>query len=227
MAGATLAVPLLREGRVIGVFSVGTSRPGALGERDERILTTLASYAAVAIENARLYEQARHLAITDGLTGLLNHRAFRQSLEQELERSKRYDVPLSVIMIEIDKFKRYNDTYGHLRGDEVLRQVARILEKEHRKQVDIVARYGGDEFMILLPHTTKEAAVEAAERLRLAVQVTPFIVGTAITAVTLSLGVASYPQDGDTTDALVDAADGHMYVAKQGGGNAVSEAASP
>ncbi len=220
--GATLAVPLLREGRVIGVFSVGSARPGSLGDRDQRILTTLAGYAAVAIENARLYEQARHLAVTDGLTGLLNHRAFHQTFDQELERSKRYALPLALIMIEIDKFKRYNDTYGHLRGDEVLRLVARILDKEHRQQVDIVARYGGDEFMLLLPHTSKAAAADVAERIRRTVEVTPFIVGTAITTVTLSLGVAALPDDGDTTDALLDTADRRMYAAKHAGGNAVA-----
>jgi diguanylate cyclase (GGDEF)-like protein len=221
LVGATLAVPLFREGKVIGVFSVGRTRPGALGERDQRVLTTLAGYAAVAIENARLYEHARYLAITDGLTGLLNHRAFRQALDQELERTKRYALPLSMIMLEIDKFKRYNDTYGHLRGDEVLRLVARVLEKEHR-QVDVIARYGGDEFMIFLPHTAKEAAGEVAERIRRAVESTPYVVDTQVTSVTLSVGVATYPEDGDTTDALVDAADRRMYAAKESGGNSVT-----
>ncbi len=220
--GATLAVPLFREGRVTGVFSVGTTRPGALGERDQRTLMMLASYAAVAIENARLYEQARHFAVTDGLTDLLNHRAFRQALDQELERAKRYALPLALIMIEIDKFKRYNDTYGHLRGDEVLRLVARVLEKEHRKQVDVIARYGGDEFVLFLPHTAKAAAAEVAERIRRAVESTPYIVGSEVTSVTLSLGVAAYPEDGDTADTLVDAADRRMYAAKVSGGNAVA-----
>jgi len=221
-SGAVLAVPLIWEGRVTGVFSVGSATPGALSDRDRQLVTTLAAYGAAAIENARLYEQARHLAITDGLTGLLNHRAFRQTLEHELERSKRYGVALSVIMIEIDRFKRYNDTYGHLRGDEALRRVAGLLEREHRKQVDIVARYGGDEFVICLPHSTKPAAAEMAERVRHAVEATPFIIGTDVASVTLSLGVAAYPDDGSTWAELVDVADRRMYAAKRSGGNAVA-----
>jgi diguanylate cyclase (GGDEF)-like protein len=220
--GATLAVPLVREGRVIGVFSVGTTRPGALSERDERILTTLAGYAAVAIENAQLYEQTRRLAVSDGLTDLLNHRAFREALTREVQRAHQHGHPLSLIMIEIDKFKKYNDTYGHLRGDDVLRLVARVLEKEHRGLSDIVARYGGDEFILALPNTPKTAAAAMAERIRRAVDTSPLIVDGKVTSVTLSLGVAAYPEDGDDTDDLVDSADRRMYTAKESGGNSVA-----
>lgn len=222
---ATVALPLLREGRLIGVFSVGTADPGRLDARARHTLTTLAGYATVAIENARLYEQTLALAATDGLTGLANHRAFIQTLDQELERARRYAMPLSVIMIEVDRFKRYNDTYGHLRGDDVLRMVARILEKEHRRHIDFVARYGGDEFMVLLPHTSRANAAYVAERIRHAVADAPFIVGREITAVTVSLGVAAFPEDGDTTITLIDAADHRMYAAKQGGGNSVTASA--
>jgi diguanylate cyclase (GGDEF)-like protein len=220
--GPALAVPLMREDTVVGVFSVSVDQPGVLGERDTRILTTLAGYAAVAIENATLYERTRDLASTDGLTGLLNHRAFWQALTGELERAKRYALPLSLIVIEIDRFKRYNDRYGHLRGDEVLRLVARALVKEHRKQIDTAARYGGDEFTLLLPHTDKAGAAAVAERIRLTIEATPFIVGAEITSVSVSLGIAGYPEDAETADALLDAADRRMYVAKHSGGNAVA-----
>jgi len=192
-------VPIMSQGRVIGLINVELIEP-RLTAADLDLLTTLAGYAAVALEKAQLYEQTQELATTDGLTGLLNYRAFWLALQHELERSMRYGLPLSLIMIEIDKFKRYNDTYGHLRGDEVIRLVARILKHEHRAHIDLVARYGGDEFMILLPHTQKVTAAEIAERIRRAVEATPLISEANVASVTLSLGVASYPEDGKSTD---------------------------
>jgi diguanylate cyclase (GGDEF)-like protein len=221
----TLALPLLRDGQLVGVFSVGTTDPDRLGERGRGTLNTLAGYAMVALENARLYEQTRLLASTDGLTGLANRRAFVQALEQELQRSRRYALAFSVVMIEIDRFKRYNDTYGHLCGDDALRVVARTLEREHRRQIDLVARYGGDEFIVLLPHTPRGVAADVAERIRRTVEGTPFIVGRDIESMTVSLGVAAFPEDADTAIAIIDAADRRMYAAKQGGGNAVAAAA--
>jgi diguanylate cyclase (GGDEF)-like protein len=218
--------PMISHGEVVGIISIEVIEP-TLTPADLDLLITLAGSAAVALEKAHLYEQTHALASTDGLTGLLNYRAFWEALERELERSMRYGVPFSLIMIEIDKFKRYNDTFGHLRGDEVLRLVARVLRQEHRAQVDIVARYGGDEFIILLPHTSKGAAAETAERIRAALEATPLISDLKIASVTLSLGVASFPDDGKSADALVEAADRSMYSAKKRGGNAVATANSP
>jgi len=218
--------PMISHGEVVGIINIEAVEP-TLSPADLDLLITLAGSAAVALEKAQLYEQTRALASTDGLTGLLNYRAFWEALERELERSMRYGVPFSLIMIEIDKFKRYNDTFGHLRGDEVLRLVARVLRQEHRAQIDTVARYGGDEFIILLPHTPKRAAAETAERIRSALEATPLISNLEIASVTLSLGVASFPQDGKSADALVEAADRSMYSAKKRGGNAVATANSP
>ncbi|OLE13879.1 MAG: hypothetical protein AUG93_00685 [Armatimonadetes bacterium 13_1_20CM_4_65_7] len=216
-----IAVPLISEGRVIGVFNLESTRRGAFGQRDLHILTALAGYATIAIENARLFEKTKRLAITDGLTELFNHRYLHEALERTLERCRRDEQPLAVIMLEIDSFKRYNDTYGHQRGDDVLRIVADVLRKGSRAS-DIVARYGGDEFMIVLPNSSKDTSSEIAERLRRAVEAYPFLLGESIvTSVTLSVGVAAFPDDGDTVDALVDAVDRAQYTAKRSGGNKV------
>lgn len=216
-----IAVPLISEGRVIGVFNVESSRRAAFGQRDLNVLTTLAGYATIAIENARLFEQTKVLAITDGLTELYNHRYLFEAMERALERCNRDGQPLGMIMLEVDKFKRYNDTYGHRRGDQVLRIVADLLRKGSRTS-DFVARYGGDEFMIVLPNTSKDTAHEIAERLRRAVEAYPFLLDESIiTAVTLSVGVAASPDDGETVDAIVDAVDRAQYTAKRSGGNKV------
>lgn len=219
-----LVVPLIAEGKVIGVFNVGSARLAAFGPRDMHLLATLASYAVIAIQNARLYEQARRLAVTDGLTELYNHRYFYEALERTFERSRRDGQPLALIMLEIDRFKHYNDTYGHKCGDDALREVAGLLRRGSRPS-DIVARYGGDEFMVVLPGATRSAALEMAERLRRSVESHPLIPaeGT-IATVTISVGVAAYPEDAQAVGSLVEAVDQAQYVSKRLGGNRVQAA---
>lgn len=164
-------------------------------------------------------------AITDGLTGLYNHTYFHQRLEEELGRSERYGRPLSLIMVDFDDFKVYNDAYGHLEGDRVLAKVARLLADSVRK-IDIACRYGGDEFAVIMADTGAEAAVAAAERVREAVAglgcSSPPIGADPITPLTVSVGVAAYPQHGRTRAELIKAADAALYLSKGRGKNVVT-----
>ncbi len=216
-----VAVPLIMKGKVVGVFNVESTRLQAFGPRDVKLLSALAGYAIIAIENARLFEQTKRLAITDGLTELYNHRYLHEALERALERCMRDGKPLALIMIEIDNFKWYNDTYGHRQGDEVLRTVADLVRRGSRTN-DLVARYGGDEFMIILPENSKDGALEIAERIRRMVEAYPFMLGdNRVTSVTLSVGVAATPEDGTSVEALIEAVDRAQYAAKRSGGNKV------
>lgn len=229
MVTQVASAPISRRGVVAGVITIESVEP-VLASADLELLTTLAGYATLAIENARNYEEARTLATTDGLTGLPNRRMLWGAFERELARAIRYNAPLSVIMVEVDHFKLYNDTHGHLRGDEALQQVARLLAQQHRANVDVVARYGGDEFVTLLPQTGKAEAAAVAERIRRAVAGAGLggpgagaAPGT-LALMTVSLGVATFPEDGGTIEALLRAADRSMYDVKAAGGDAVAVA---
>lgn len=218
MVTQVASAPITSRAGIIGVISVESIEP-VLASVDLELLTTLAGYATLAIENARHYEEARILATTDGLTGLPNRRMLWEAFERELARAKRYGVPLSVVMVEVDHFKQYNDTHGHLRGDDLLRRIGGLLTKEHRAQTDVVARYGGDEFVVLLPQTEKATAGAVADRIRRAVG------DEGRPRVTVSLGVATYPEDGQTIEELLRVADRLMYDVKAAGGDAVAVAA--
>jgi len=163
-------VPLRAGGQVIGTLGMGSATHHRLTPEEVSLLQPVGHQVGVAIENARLHEETKRLAITDGLTGLYNRRHFYQVLEVELLRVARYDALLSLIMLDIDDFKAYNDTYGHLAGGRLLQDLARLLAGLTRR-VDTAARYGGDEFVISLPHTDKEQVVVLADRIRTSVVV--------------------------------------------------------
>jgi len=175
---------------------------------------------AEALED--LNRNLRDMAMRDGLTGLYNHRFFREALDRELARSARHSRRFSLIFADVDHFKKYNDTHGHLAGDDLLRTLAGILGDQKRGST-IVARYGGEEFVILLAETEKQGALALAERQRQRIEEYPFPGGESQPAgrVTLSLGVAGYPEDGDAATALIGAADRALYEAKHAGRNAV------
>ena len=174
------------------------------------------------VEMERLNKRLQHMVIHDGLTGLHNHRYFRDALEEEVQRSGRYERCFSLIFVDVDHFKRYNDTHGHPAGDEVLKTLARLL-KEHCRNIDIAARYGGEEFVLLLPESDKDAARQFAERLRKSVEEHPFKGRETqpMGMVSLSLGVASFPQDGTDSVTLLAHADKALYKAKGSGRNNV------
>jgi len=179
-----------------------------------------ANHAGLAIENSRLYEETVYLSNIDWSTKLWNYGKFQQRLSYELERSKITDTSVSLVMVDVDDFKHYNDTLGHVRGDNALREIAAVLQGKSRK-VDTVARYGGEEFAIVMPNTVKENARLFAERLRNEVE--KLFAGEdglrPANRLTISCGVASYPEDALTKDDLIAMSDTALYDAKGSGKN--------
>ena len=222
--GTLVTSALSTRGAYLGLVTVGAERSDAFAPEEVQLLRILCNQAAVALENAFLFEQAQFMAARDGLTGLLNHRSFYQRLGEEIVRARRYNIPLSLVILDTDCLKRLNDRYGHLTGDELLRVFAQLIAGTVRKS-DIVARYGGDEFAILLPHTTAEAALALCERMRRRIAAHPFVAGSAIEQLGASFGVAGYDPlvDADESE-LVRRADQALYRAKMGGRNRIEVA---
>jgi diguanylate cyclase (GGDEF)-like protein len=204
---------------VLGFLSLDKVEPGYYDAAMAERLAAFAAQAGLALENANLYAEQQRLAVTDGLTGIANRRHFDVALSRELHRAARTQRPTGLIMLDLDDFKQYNDTHGHLAGDELLRAVAVTLAQSLRS-ADTIARFGGEEFVIILPETDLEAAHLAAERLRLLIEHLPLRpAGTDATPVTISLGVSTAPLHATTATALVEAADRAMYQAKARGRN--------
>jgi diguanylate cyclase (GGDEF)-like protein len=213
-----MCIPLVSFGQTLGVLMLESEHSGSFHEGDVESLEAVADICATAIQNAHYVERVKQLAYLDGLTGIFNRRFFELRVLEEIDRARRFNGGMAVVMVDIDQFKRLNDEFGHLLGDEVLRQVSSMFHQQLRK-IDVVCRYGGEEFAILLSQTNPQHSLAVAEKLRRLVETWQF--PGVPQCVTISAGVATYPDHGTTRDELVKSADAGLYAAKQGGRNRV------
>jgi diguanylate cyclase (GGDEF)-like protein len=222
-----LAVPMLAlpgSSEFLGVLSIARHRR-RFSHEEEELLQYLAGQAVVSIENATLHKKVERQAVTDELTGLANQRAFHSILEGEIERARRFQTPLALVMLDLDNFKLVNDRYGHQQGDEVLAMVADVL-RDFSRDIDAPARYGGEELAVVLPQTDAEGAAQLAERIREAVDrlEVPRVNGEGTLRLQASFGVAALPESAVDRAGLIAAADAALYRAKRAGRNRVERA---
>jgi len=221
-ARSVMLVPMVTHGKTTGLLSAESPRKGAFEDQDEKFLSVLARSAAMALENAILHRKTEELTIIDDLTGVNNYRYFAEKIKEEKRRAVRYDQALSLIMIDIDWFKKFNDNYGHEVGNQVLVGLTGVIKKCIR-DVDILCRYGGEEFIIILPQTPEREACRIAQRIRDEVEISEFGGGDGIPLlkVTVSVGVSSYPENRRSEEELINAVDQALYRAKGSGKNTV------
>ena len=220
---SVLAAPIVVERQLVGVIRLNGFEPGMFTIGDLRILEALSLLASLALENLQLLARLHEGAIRDNLTGLYTHRFFEERLNEEILRAGRYHTEFCLLMMDIDHFKRYNDTYGHAAGDQVLIRVSQALQQIARP-VDLLARYGGEEFVLIMPQSALPQARETAELIRRTIEAQTFQFGDESAAqerVTLSLGVSGFPQEATIASQLVRVADYRLYQAKEGGRNRV------
>lgn len=218
--GTFFCYPLVSGSEFLGSLTLTFEEDHALPEYERNALTTLARMAATSISNAYLHDRVARMATTDGLTGLYNHRYFQERLSERIEEARRHPTRHSLVLVDIDHFKKVNDTYGHPVGDEVLKRLA-ILLKESVRTIDLAARYGGEEFVLLLANTDRKGALQLAERVRKEAKKLKFETDEAEFSITLSMGVATFPDDARTKESLIENADEALYYAKEHGRNKV------
>lgn len=216
-----ISAPLISQDRVLGIIRLDTHQALAYTQDDLRFLNTIADFATIAIENAQLFKTTKDLAIKDSLTSCFTKGYFLERIREEIKKSARKQKDLALLMIDIDYFKKYNDKFGHVAGDILLKDIGALVRVFSDQYGGTVSRFGGEEFSILLPNISKQEAKEIAEELRLKVQNKSIILRQKETSITVSIGVASYPEDASEEEGLINSSDIAMYRAKQKGRNRV------
>jgi diguanylate cyclase (GGDEF)-like protein len=216
-----ISVPLLSGKTVLGVLRLESAQPRAFTQDDLRLMAAIGDMAAVALENAGLFQKMQDLATHDELTGLYTKGYFLERLREEYRRSLRGHWPLSLLMLDIDYFKRYNDKFGHTAGDLVLKVLAQEIREELKESSHLLCRFGGEEFCVLLCDATKASSLEIAEKLRKRIEKIRLTLRRSQAPITVSIGVSSFPGDAKDEEELLIHSDKMMYAAKQKGRNRV------
>ncbi|MCW3490419.1 GGDEF domain-containing protein [Dethiobacter alkaliphilus] len=215
---SAVRVPIWANEEIIGVFILNSKTPNCYTEQDLQVLEPVAEQLAFSLEKYFLFQQVTRLSMTDELTGCGNRRMLRQEMEREIPRADRYGRTLAMLMLDIDHFKQVNDTYGHVAGDHILRDLSRLI-CDNVRDIDLCIRYGGEEFLVILPETDLDGAVAVAEKIRLLVEQSVFSAGESEHRITVSVGIAVYPKHAITADELIERADSALYQAKKNGRN--------
>ncbi len=216
-----ISAPLIIGGKVLGILRVDSIKENSFSFDDLRLLTTISDVGAMAVENALLYEKTEELAIKDGLTGIYLRRYLLERIPEEISRALRKGSAVSLLMLDIDHFKNYNDKFGHVAGDIVLKTIAKLLTESLGSAGNILSRYGGEEFAVLLPNCKKEDAFNLADKIRKRIKEEKVTLRKQITQVSVSIGVAGFPADAKASEDLISMADAALYQAKQSGRNKV------